>query len=490
MKRKFLVVIGLVLIITSACVISGNNSNSGTESIEDKITVEIDTLDEPPYLGVFLHDKGGLVPIDKFSGPPEFKPSVSTDITNLTFSVWLDNFVADNFVLISYRGNDDTKNKIDFNLKPIQPDGAFEVVLTSLPEPDVYCFVLGNILYNPYEIPNYCFEYDPLANVAPTPTVYVKPEWIPYESIRDFKWDREGNYLALLQFHEYVPSSSSLPIERWYEIIIYDPNTKKEISRLKKTDISANAYNDFEWTPVGNIAVVENATIHIWEIGSENFRDDISYVDYPWRVSDIDYSRDGNLLALTLKNYRNSSVNILNLDTSEFYWYREFQAPNDVKFSPDSQSIYVVDFNHDDTENNVFSVQNDEEALSSLIFRSLGAAWNPNGNSIAICYAWNEDKVQIWSSDLSKLIKEISAPVDCRSLDWSPDGNKIAIAGDSFVEQPNFGKIVDLTTDLSIDFKQYGSKVKMIKFSPDGTEIYLLLATGDIMYFPTSAFFN
>jgi len=174
MKQRIILVSIAFILILNSCV-GSNDTSLGDSEGDDFQQVEQSTRDNPPYLGVFLNDGSEYVALDKFVGPPETKPELSTDTPRLIFTVWLDNFVAENFVLLSYISTDITKHNVEFLLLPAQQNGVYEAVVPNLPEPDTYCFVLGNMFSTIYNIPHYCFEYNPNSNIPSTIEVTPTP---------------------------------------------------------------------------------------------------------------------------------------------------------------------------------------------------------------------------------------------------------------------------------------------------------------------------
>ncbi len=191
-------------------------------------------------------------------------------------------------------------------------------------------------------------------------------------------------------------------------------------------------------------------------------------------VSCIDWSTDGNKIAVIFDNY----IYFLNVSTLEDYnsLPAELFSPVPfIKWSIDGSSILYT------ARENKICIFNDQlgyitetfEAidLPDYILRSLD--WNSDNTRIISCYEeeWNSTNstIKIWDSTSGECTDTFNLDVkNIVCVKWSPDNSRIALA--SHYDDRLY--ILDIQTKLIIfTLREHQSHIRSIDWSPDGNRI-------------------
>lgn len=119
---------------------------------------------KPSHFGFFLKNGAKLAEMKEFTGSPDRGVTAGIPATRDTQPViiaWHNRITPQWLQLISGYGEGKV---IGYTTVP-KADGLLELQPQSALQPDVYCFVQGDPLGMPYQLPTWCFKVDP--NAAP-----------------------------------------------------------------------------------------------------------------------------------------------------------------------------------------------------------------------------------------------------------------------------------------------------------------------------------
>ena len=244
-------------------------------------------------------------------------------------------------------------------------------------------------------------------------------------------------------------------------------------------------------------AGVNDDTVHIFDANTmTNLYGSISVdVGSNDRVNDVEFSPDGNLLAVSIGREdfgdpTNGIVQFIDVSTGNFFssginpggenWFY------DSAFSPDGNFIAVASegdwyISEISTGNTVASINSPPDSVNAI-------AWSPDGNYIVMCGAYesNGARVQVHEYDGTSwpIIWEVPTTTSCSSADFAPDGSKFVIGLFWYEADGATAKIYQTTTGLLIDafsgprpgncagtFNNQCGQIDGVSWHPDGSKI-------------------
>ena len=244
-------------------------------------------------------------------------------------------------------------------------------------------------------------------------------------------------------------------------------------------------------------AGVNDDTVHIFDANTmTNLYGSISVdVGSNDRVNDVEFSPDGNLLAVSIVREdfgdpTNGIVQFIDVSTGNFFssginpggenWFY------DSAFSPDGNFIAVASegdwyISEISTGNSVASINSPPDSVNAI-------AWSPDGNYIVMCGAYesNGARVQVHEYDGTSwpIIWEVPTTTSCSSADFAPDGSKFVIGLFWYEADGATAKIYETTTGLLIDafsgprpgncagtFNNQCGQIDGVSWHPDGSKI-------------------
>ena len=212
-------------------------------------------------------------------------------------------------------------------------------------------------------------------------------------------------------------------------------------TNLKSVD--TNGIHDADWSPDGMyVAVVtDNDELEVYYSSNVtphfSVSTDVGSGDQP---NEVAYSPDGTMIAVVIGRSGNSGTN------GEVQIYDSSDGSDITSFNPDSADrFYSVDWSPDGsriliggredvwlydtstwTENR--SINTNRGVINSL-------AWSPDGNTIAICEAWESSGARIRLYEVISGLEnwKYDTSTSCNDIEYSPDGTQIA-AGHTYYQ--------------------------------------------------------
>lgn len=117
----------------------------------------------------------------------------------------------------------------------------------------------------------------------------------------------------------------------------------------------------------------------------------------------------------------------------------------------------------------MWSIASYRQSYAQTAIPPYEVSWRPDGQQLAV--GSHEFKVTFYDSNLNLIAERAAASRTTKSIVWSPDQTKIAVAGtglDSFLE---IWDATDYSTLLSVQI--VGSETSSLAWSPDSTKIIL-----------------
>jgi WD40 repeat protein len=187
----------------------------------------------------------------------------------------------------------------------------------------------------------------------------------------------------------------------------------------------------------------------------------------PWA---IDWSPDGRFIAA---GYSEGTITILDRHTGQELSFRALGgAITDIAWNPQSTKLAAcigADLQIFDTAGNlVLDLSDDNRYQASAL------SWSPDGERLANTNQYGMGSglarysITIWDVQTGQLLSDIETDwyKDLHSIDWSPDGSKIAVGAAETIT------IIDAATELPlVTLTGHSYNVTDLSWSPDGSKI-------------------
>jgi hypothetical protein len=207
-------------------------------------------------------------------------------------------------------------------------------------------------------------------------------------------------------------------------------------TNLKSIEFSGESVQDADWSPDGMYvaAVVGDDTLQTYYSSNVSLlfsvSTDVGSGDQPNEVS---YSPDGTMIAVVIGRSGNSGTN------GEVQIYNSQNGAEISSFNPASADrFYSVDWSPDGSRiviggrediwvyETTTWTQNATRNTNRGVINSI--AWSPDGNSIAVCEAWESSGARIRMIDYHSMNERwvYSSSTSCNDIIFSPDSTQVA----------------------------------------------------------------
>jgi len=198
-------------------------------------------------------------------------------------------------------------------------------------------------------------------------------------------------------------------------------------------------------------------------------------------VGSVDWNNDGTKIAA---GHHSGLLEVIDTITGEVI--RSFNIPGliEVDWSPQESNILAVSAGELNGAGSIYIL---DTSTGQEIRRISGGdvmytvAWSPDGTRITAPIGFTADPnrfvyLMIWNVMTGQVLQEMMyAPYDIHSLDWNPDGNKIASSGVSeniTIWNSDTGQVID-------NFIGHVFSVSSVGWSPDGSKLASISNTLD-----------
>ena len=216
---------------------------------------------------------------------------------------------------------------------------------------------------------------------------------------------------------------------------IWDTTSKVN---LKSIEFSGNAVHDADWSADGMFvaAVIGDDTLQTYYSSNVSplfsVSTDVGSGDQPNGVS---YSPDGTMIAVVIGRSGNGGTNgevqIYNSQNgSEITSFNPASADRfySVDWSPDSSRIVIGGREDIWVYDTSTWTQNATRNTNRGVINAI--AWSPDGNSIAVCEAWESSGARVRMIDYHSMAERwvYSSSTSCNDIEFSPDSTQVAAA--------------------------------------------------------------
>lgn len=298
------------------------------------------------------------------------------------------------------------------------------------------------------------------------------------------------NYVGRIQY-QFSPDSSQLFVISSIGIWRYDVQTGKELGLISNYLDGTDEY--ITLSPEGkNFADIADSFNHngieLWNLQTDELI--ITFDNQSVRLRSVAYHPNGQIL---ISSDSEGVIKLWNIKTKESSPFQTLtQSVDGSQFSPDGENIlfrsdktYTL-YNFNTRE--FIATLDDTKGIKRIFF-------NPNGEHII---GYTSAEVLIWDAASGRLRTRLGIPGKINKLTVSPDGNTIAtvgnydytvqlwdisegLASDSFVSDPKYVKMINLTGGKPKLVNFATKLVGSIIFSPDGRT--LVVSSNDEIVF-------
>ncbi|MCL4880380.1 MAG: hypothetical protein KJ064_27250 [Anaerolineae bacterium] len=291
-------------------------------------------------------------------------------------------------------------------------------------------------------------------------------------------------------------SSQSDPYPNWIRSLDWSPNgnfiataTINGVIQIwdntgqliRSLDDHAGITMSLAWNPDGSkLATASDKAVSIWDTNTGNLLQTLEgHQDLIWSIS---WSPDGFMLIGTAFDL-SPNIIIWNTDTGQQIFSTFSGTALSSAWSPDNQYISIGQLNKIQIrDTNTWQVVKD---LSTEPNYSYSLDWSPDGTKIASAegYAPDSDMIRIWNIATEQVILEYRGHSDLiNHVTWSPDGTKIASASSDTTIH-----IWDALTGENLRIIQGNDRLFATDWSPDGTQLAYGDLNGDLVIIPISS---
>ncbi|MGY8701528.1 MAG: WD40 repeat domain-containing protein, partial [Candidatus Poseidoniales archaeon] len=214
---------------------------------------------------------------------------------------------------------------------------------------------------------------------------------------------------------------------------IWDTATQ---TNLKSVEFSGDFTHDADWSPDGMYvaAVIGDDTLHVYYSSNATLlfsvSTDVGSGDQP---NEVAYSPDGTMLAVVIGRSGNGGTN------GEVQIYNSQNGSEITSFNPASADrFYSVDWSPDSSRiviggnEDIWVYETETWTQNATRNTNRGAinavAWSPDGNSIAVCEAYESSGARIRMIDYHSMNERwaYSTSTSCNGVTFSPDSTQVA----------------------------------------------------------------
>ncbi len=263
---------------------------------------------------------------------------------------------------------------------------------------------------------------------------------------------------------------------------LYSITTLEPIELLIDSNVDVSA---IDWSPDGNylavgISYLDNNNIQIWDMTNQRLQ--LVIEGHEWVVGDIKWSPDGKLLASGGLN--DGKAKIWDVETGQLLklFYVEDFGVDSIDWSPNGRYILCNGYTRPGGIIQIWDIQSEQLVFSSTAFTRLvnAVSWSPDGQSIAASGSdggWDSDGyyIRVWDVQTGQELSTIKFMNEVGSIAWSPNGDFLASLEEGPDEQPGDAliSILDSTTWSNISQVQVdlGNLVDNVQWLPDMSRI-------------------